>query len=87
VPGEFGGEGVSTGNTVDACHALDHACSSTALIYVMHQTKAACVVHMATAMSRIELERSATAIPYGQAVDGIVTPASCAGRVCEVLML
>lgn len=116
VPEEFGGEGASIGDTVDVCYALGRACSSTALIYAMHQTKVACVVHhgrsspwhqdvmrkmaaeqlllassttegqsggnvrssaaaVARKDARIELERNATVISYGEAADGIVTTA------------
>jgi acyl-CoA dehydrogenase len=116
VPAEFGGEGASIGDAVDICYTLGRACSSTALIYAMHQTKVACVVrhgrdsawHQAAMRriateqlllassttegqgggdvrssaaavvrkdARIELERSATVISYGEAADGIVTTA------------
>ena len=120
VPEEFGGEGASIGDTVDVCYVLGRACSSTALIYAMHQTKVACVVrhgrtsawHQALMRrmaaeqlllassttegqgggnvrssaaaverkdARIELERNATVISYGEAADAIVTTARRAG--------
>jgi acyl-CoA dehydrogenase len=44
VPKEFGGEEASISETVDVCYALGRACSSSALIYAMHQVKVACVV-------------------------------------------
>jgi acyl-CoA dehydrogenase len=44
VPREFGGEGTSISGVVDICYRLGRACSSTAMIYAMHQTKVACVV-------------------------------------------
>jgi acyl-CoA dehydrogenase len=44
IPREFGGEGLSLGDVADVCYLLGRACSSTAMIYAMHQTKIACVV-------------------------------------------
>jgi acyl-CoA dehydrogenase len=44
VPPELGGEGASTSDAVDVCYRLGRACSSTAMIYAMHQTKVACVL-------------------------------------------
>ena len=44
VPKEFGGEGASIADIADTCYALGRACSSTAMIYAMHQTKVACIV-------------------------------------------
>jgi acyl-CoA dehydrogenase len=45
VPRRFGGEGASVGDVVDVCYRLGRACSSSAMIYAMHQVKIACVVH------------------------------------------
>src|SRR6201999_1003136 len=45
VPTELGGEGASVADVVDVCYALGRACSSTGMIYAMHQVKAACVVN------------------------------------------
>jgi acyl-CoA dehydrogenase len=45
VPAELGGEGASVAEVVDVCYALGRACSSTGMIYAMHQVKAACVAH------------------------------------------
>jgi acyl-CoA dehydrogenase len=45
VPAELGGEEASVAEVVDVCYALGRACSSTGMIYAMHQVKAACVVH------------------------------------------
>ena len=45
VPRALGGEEASVGEVVDVCYRLGRACSSTAMIYAMHQVKAACVVH------------------------------------------
>jgi acyl-CoA dehydrogenase len=45
MPAELGGEGASVAEVVDVCYALGRACSSTGMIYAMHQVKAACVVN------------------------------------------
>lgn len=44
VPRELGGEGASVSDVVDICYRLGRACSSTGMIYAMHQVKVACVV-------------------------------------------
>ncbi len=44
VPRELGGEGADIAALVDICYALGRACASTAMIYAMHQTKAACLI-------------------------------------------
>ncbi|MGB6310680.1 MAG: acyl-CoA dehydrogenase family protein [Steroidobacteraceae bacterium] len=44
VPQSLGGEGASIAEIADVCYILGQACSSTALIYAMHQIKMACVV-------------------------------------------
>src|SRR5262245_55259599 len=44
VPPDLGGEGASMGDIVDVCYMLGRACSSTGLIYAMHQTKVACIL-------------------------------------------
>ena len=44
VPRELGGEGASISEIADVCYRLGRACSSTAMIYAMHQTKVACLV-------------------------------------------
>ena len=41
----FGGENTALGEVVDLCYRLGRACASTAMIYAMHQTKVACIVH------------------------------------------
>ncbi len=43
VPREFGGEDAGISGVADICYALGQACSSTAIIYAMHQTKVACI--------------------------------------------
>jgi acyl-CoA dehydrogenase len=45
VPTELGGEEASVSDVVDVCYALGRACSSTGMIYAMHQVKAACVAY------------------------------------------
>jgi acyl-CoA dehydrogenase len=44
VPRELGGEGASLSEVADVCYRLGRACSSTAMIYAMHQTKVACLI-------------------------------------------
>jgi len=44
IPREFGGEGASIFDIADMCYALGRACSSTGMIFAMHQTKIACLV-------------------------------------------
>lgn len=47
VSRDLGGEGASIGEVADVCYQLGQACSSTAMIYAMHQIKVACVTrHM-----------------------------------------
>jgi acyl-CoA dehydrogenase len=47
VPRELGGEGSSLGSVMDVCYQLGQACSSTGMIYAMHQVKVACVARHA----------------------------------------
>jgi acyl-CoA dehydrogenase len=44
IPQAFGGDGASIFDITDMCYALGRACSSTAMIFAMHQTKIACLV-------------------------------------------
>ena len=44
VPVALGGEGASIAQIADICYTLGQACSSTALIYAMHQIKMGCLV-------------------------------------------
>ena len=44
VPSALGGGGVSVSEVADVCHRLAQACSSTGMIYAMHQVKVACLV-------------------------------------------
>jgi acyl-CoA dehydrogenase len=43
APTALGGEGALPGQVVEVCYRLGQACASTAMIYAMHQVKAACV--------------------------------------------
>jgi acyl-CoA dehydrogenase len=43
IPVDLGGEGASLADVVDICYRLGQACSSTAMIYAMHQSSLACV--------------------------------------------
>ena len=43
VPVALGGEGASIAEIADVCYILGQACSSTGLIYAMHQIKMACI--------------------------------------------
>ena len=44
VPRAFGGEGADIAAVADACFRLGRSCSSSALIFAMHQIKVACVL-------------------------------------------
>jgi acyl-CoA dehydrogenase len=44
VPRDLGGEGASLSSVVDICYGLARACSSTAMIYAMHQIMVACML-------------------------------------------
>ncbi|MGA8899415.1 acyl-CoA dehydrogenase family protein, partial [Bradyrhizobium sp.] len=44
IPKAFGGDGASIFDITDMCYSLGRACSSTAMIFAMHQTKVACLV-------------------------------------------
>ncbi len=59
VPASLGGEEAGVAEVVDVCFRLGRACSSTGMIYAMHQVKAACVVHhgMASAWHRDFMSR------------------------------
>jgi acyl-CoA dehydrogenase len=48
IPPGFGGEGASIFDIADMCYALGRACSSTGMIFAMHQTKIACLVRHGT---------------------------------------
>ncbi len=44
VPSDLGGEEASTADVADACFKLGRACSSTAMIFAMHQIKVGCIM-------------------------------------------
>src|SRR5580693_9174520 len=44
VPQTLGGDGAGIAEIADVCYILGQACSSTGLIYAMHQIKMACIV-------------------------------------------
>ena len=44
VPESLGGEGARLGELANVCFILGQACSSTALIFAMHQIKMACII-------------------------------------------
>jgi acyl-CoA dehydrogenase len=47
IPKELGGEGAALSQVADVCYQLGQSCSSTGMIYAMHQIKVACVLrHM-----------------------------------------
>ena len=54
VPPALGGEGASIAEIADVCYILGHACSSTALIYAMHQIKMACITRHAKGNAVLE---------------------------------
>jgi acyl-CoA dehydrogenase len=54
VPAELGGEGAAIRQVADVCYRLGQACSSTAMIYAMHQVKVACLVRHGRASETIE---------------------------------
>jgi acyl-CoA dehydrogenase len=44
IPQQFGGDGAPIFDIADMCYTLGRACSSTAMIFAMHQTKIACLI-------------------------------------------
>ncbi len=50
----MGGEGANIAEIADVCYILGQACSSTALIYAMHQIKMACIVRHAKGNAALE---------------------------------
>jgi acyl-CoA dehydrogenase len=48
IPIAFGGSGASIFDITEMCYTLGRACSSTAMIFAMHQTKVACLVRHGT---------------------------------------
>jgi acyl-CoA dehydrogenase len=54
VPQPLGGESANIAEIADVCYILGQACSSTALIYAMHQIKMACIVRHAKGNAALE---------------------------------
>jgi acyl-CoA dehydrogenase len=54
VPQALGGEAASIAEIADVCYILGQACSSTALIYAMHQIKMACITRHAKGGAALE---------------------------------
>jgi acyl-CoA dehydrogenase len=54
VPPQLGGEGAAVREVADVCYRLGQACSSTAMIYAMHQVKVACLVRHGRGSETIE---------------------------------
>ena len=52
--GALGGEGASVHELADVCYRLAQACSSTGMIYAMHQVKVACLVRHRQGSAAIE---------------------------------
>jgi acyl-CoA dehydrogenase len=44
VPKELGGQGATLGDIAAVCTTLGHYCSSTAMVYAMHQSQVACII-------------------------------------------
>ena len=54
VPRHLGGEGAAVHEVADVCYRLGQSCSSTAMIYAMHQVKVACLVRHGRGSAGIE---------------------------------
>ena len=54
VPESLGGEGATLAELADVCFILGQACSSTALIFAMHQIKMACIIRHAKGSAALE---------------------------------
>jgi acyl-CoA dehydrogenase len=52
LPVEAGGEATRVSDVAQICYALGRACSSTAMIYAMHQANVACIVQHADATAK-----------------------------------
>jgi acyl-CoA dehydrogenase len=48
IPHQLGGDGATIFDITEMCYTLGRACSSTAMIFAMHQTKVACLVRHGT---------------------------------------
>jgi acyl-CoA dehydrogenase len=54
VPSSLGGEGATVAELADICFILGQACSSTALIFAMHQIKMACIIRHSKGNATLE---------------------------------
>ena len=54
VPAALGGDGAAVHEVADVCYRLGQACSSTAMIYAMHQVKVACLMRHGRGSEAIE---------------------------------
>ncbi|MGH8291834.1 MAG: acyl-CoA dehydrogenase family protein, partial [Steroidobacteraceae bacterium] len=54
APSDLGGESAAVHEVADVCYRLGQACSSTAMIYAMHQVKVACLVRHGRGSDAIE---------------------------------
>jgi acyl-CoA dehydrogenase len=89
IPVAFGGDGASIFDITDMCYTLGRACSSTAMIFAMHQTKVACLVRHGTGsrwhetlMRRVATEQLllASSTTEGQNGGNIRSSAAAVGR-------
>ena len=77
VPQALGGEGASIAEIADVCYILGQACSSTGLIYAMHQIKMACIVRHTkgnTALERILSRIAAEQLLMASSTTEVQTP-------------
>ena len=54
IPKSLGGEGTGLAEVMDTCYTLGQACSSTALMYAMHQVKVGCITRHGAGNDTIE---------------------------------
>jgi acyl-CoA dehydrogenase len=52
VPREYGGEAATISDVAQICYALGRVCSSTAMIFAMHQASVACIIRHANKNSK-----------------------------------
>ncbi len=96
VPQALGGEEASLAQIVDVCFILGQACSSTALIYAMHQIKMACIVRhtqgnaaLENILRRIAAEQflMASSTTEGQAGGNVRSSEAAIGRDADAVTL
>jgi len=54
LPQEYGGEAAAISDIAEICYALGRVCSSTAMIFAMHQASVACIVRHANKNAKFE---------------------------------